>query len=180
MGCVVSEDLSTACVHTLLMPWLVMLSLRCCFVGQTPIYDQLRDEWMNADVPPSPPDLPCLDDSGRHSLGADAPSATAGVVGAAGSGREDVAPHHRGIWTHPAAPLASEERGIGGVGDRQATLLPEVHARTVPRHARGSTPVPVADDHLAASAAAAEGRAFGPKVLRAARLVEHTDPSLRQ
>ena len=34
------------------MPPLSMLALRCRPVGQTPIYDQLRGERINSDVPP--------------------------------------------------------------------------------------------------------------------------------
>ena len=72
--------LSTACTHTLWMPWLSMLALGCRLVGQTPIYDQLRSERINADVPPSHIHSHRPADPGRHRLDAEAPNAAAVVV----------------------------------------------------------------------------------------------------
>jgi hypothetical protein len=170
-----STRLSTACMHTLWMPWLSVLALRCCLVGQTPIYDQLRGERINADVPPSPIDSPRPADPGRHRLDAQAPSAAAVVVRPSGAGTDGLAGQHRQVRTHRGAQLAGEELGSGRAWGPQAAMAGEAHAQAAPRHA-GPPPAPAAGSPPAAPAAAAGGGAPGHQAVGAARPVQRPDP----
>lgn len=81
--------LSTGAVHTLLMSCPVMVSLRCRAVGDTPIYDQLQGERINAHVPPSTPESRHLPRSADHRRSAVASRAAAVEVQAAGPGLAD-------------------------------------------------------------------------------------------
>jgi hypothetical protein len=69
------------------MPPLSMLALRCRPVGQTPIYDQLRGERINSDVPPSGADQHVY--SGKHRLDEQTPGPAAVVDGPQVPGRVD-------------------------------------------------------------------------------------------
>jgi hypothetical protein len=63
-------------------------------MGETPIYDQVRGERINADVPASGADSQWVDDHGKHRLLPDAP-VPAAVFGPPGLG-DDLAPdRHR-------------------------------------------------------------------------------------
>jgi len=86
------------------MPSLVMGSLRCRAVGHTPIYDQLRGERINADVPSNDVDLPRDASSSSHHREPAVPSA-ARLLRPVGPGMEDVAGHHRRAAAYPAAGL---------------------------------------------------------------------------
>ena len=72
--------LSTAGVHTLWMRSELMTSLQYRAVGQTPIYDQLRAERINANTSLGDVNPYRLVSSGRHCLDADAPCAAAILV----------------------------------------------------------------------------------------------------
>lgn len=72
----------------------VMVSLRCRAVGDTPIYDQLLGERINARVPPSTPESRRLPRSADHRRSAVASRVAAVKVGAAGPGLADVVGHH--------------------------------------------------------------------------------------
>lgn len=59
--------MSTSCPHDVeTVP--IGPPLRCHAVGQTPTYDQLRGERINADVPASEPELSPLERPGKHRL----------------------------------------------------------------------------------------------------------------
>jgi hypothetical protein len=78
-------------------------------VGQIPIYDWLRGERINAEVPPS-----CADrhgHSGRHCLDEHMPGAAAVVVGPSGPGARGLTGHLRREWTYPEALWAGDEWG---------------------------------------------------------------------
>jgi hypothetical protein len=55
-------------VHTMWMPPPAEASLRCRAMSQTPTYDQLRGERINADVPADEADPQQIDHVGRHRL----------------------------------------------------------------------------------------------------------------
>jgi hypothetical protein len=118
------------------MPSPLMGSLRCRAVGHTPIYDQLRGERINADVPPNDVDSHRHGSLSRHCRGVAAPSA-AGLVGPVGFGMEDVAGHHRRVEAYPAAGLTGDELGTAGVNGSFAGVGAESGGRPGPRHARG-------------------------------------------
>jgi hypothetical protein len=78
--------------------------LRWCVVRQTPTYDQLRGERINADVPASDVDPDWLDRPGRHRLGDDTSAAAA-------------------IYSPPPRPRGEQAEewsgfGTGGIDDR--------------------------------------------------------------
>jgi hypothetical protein len=60
------HTLYTHLIHTLLMQSLVAVALRCRLVCETPIYEQLRGERINAEVEPSKTALPRVGRPGRH------------------------------------------------------------------------------------------------------------------
>lgn len=132
-----------------------MLALQSRPVGQTPIYDQLRGERIDVDVPPSDVDLDRLAAAGRHRLDADTPSPAAVIVRSSGPGTDRLA-SHRGRGPH-------------------AVCAPKAHARAVPQHA-GPALAPAAGRPLAAPAAAAGGAASGIQAVGAGCRVEGTDP----
>jgi hypothetical protein len=94
--------LSTVGVHTLWMRSELMTPLQCRAVGQTPIYDQLRAERINANMSLGDVDSSCLVFAGRHCVDVDAPCAAA-------------------IWGHPQGRDLPHERspsvGCGPCGD---------------------------------------------------------------
>src|SRR5437763_1459265 len=95
------------------MPCPVMVSLRCRAMGQTPIYDQLRGERINADVSPSAVPAHHLAHPSRHFLGEEPPSATVVEVRPVQPGTQDLAHHHRRVWAYPAAGLTGDEPRTG-------------------------------------------------------------------
>jgi hypothetical protein len=117
------------------MPSPQMGSLRCRAVGQTPIYDQLRGERINADVPSNDVDLPPDVSSSRYRGEAAVPSAVR-LLGSIGPGMEDVAGHHRRVEAYPAAGLTGDELGTVGLNGSFAGVV-ESGGRAGPRHARG-------------------------------------------
>jgi hypothetical protein len=75
--------------------------LRCRPMGETPIYDQVRGERINADVPVSGVDPQWAAYHGKHRLRPDTPVPPA-VFGPPGPGADLVPDHHRRSWTYPA------------------------------------------------------------------------------
>jgi hypothetical protein len=161
--------LSTAWMHTLLMPSRSMLPLRCRPVGQTPIYDQLRGERINADVAPSTTALHAH--SGRHRLDEETPSAAAVVARPSDPGAGGLVGHHRRVGTHAVAHLAGDELGADRAWGPRAAIAVEAPARAAPRHA-GRPSAPAAGHALAAPAAAAGGGVHGHQAARAVRRVD--------
>ena len=94
-------------------------------MGETPIYDQLRGEWINADVSLSAVRAHHLGHTDRHFLGEGLPSA-AEVVG-----------QRRRGWAFPAAGLTGDEPGTDSGEAASAAVSTEAGVRTAPRHARG-------------------------------------------
>jgi hypothetical protein len=112
-------------------------------MGQTPIYDQVRGERINADVPTSGADPHRADDHGKHRLSPETP-VPAAVFGPPSLG-DDFAPHrHRRAWTYPAGLPAADGQRSASVGGPRATLPPEAHMRQAPRHAASSPPASAA------------------------------------
>ena len=100
---------------------------------QTPIYDQLWGELINADVSPSDVDSDRLGHCGRHRLGADAPCGTV-VVLPVRPRTDDVTGHHRRVQASPTAGLSGDELGTAG-DDFPAAVAAEAGVRSAPRHA---------------------------------------------
>ena len=132
--------------------------LRCCPVGQTPIYDQLRGERINADVPATGADPQRVDHAGKHRLPAGAPVPTE-VFGPPVS-ETDFAenPHHR-VWTYPAGQSAGDAHRAAAVWGPRAALPPAAHERHAPpRAATRRSPAPANGPNPPARDTAAGGR----------------------
>jgi hypothetical protein len=113
-------------------------------MGETPIYDQVWGERINADVPASGTDPQRAGYHGEHRLLPDTPIAAA-VCGPPSPG-EGLAPHHhRHAGTYPAGLLAANGQQTGTVWEPHAALPPEAHTRQAPRRA-ASSPSTVAVD----------------------------------
>jgi hypothetical protein len=85
-------------------------------MGQTPIYDQLRGERINADVPATGADPQLVDHPGKHHLLAVAPGSAA-VFGPPGPGTDLNGNRHHLLGTYPAGQPAGEEAGRSRCGD---------------------------------------------------------------
>jgi hypothetical protein len=108
-----SPYLSTACTHHV-DAGPAGEHLRCRPMGETPIYDQVRGERINADVPASGADPHRAEDHGKHRLPPDTPIPAA-VFGPPGPG-DDLAPshHHRARTHHAGLPAADGQRAATG------------------------------------------------------------------
>lgn len=154
--------------------------LRCRLVSQTPIYDQLRGERINAEVPASGADPQRVDHPGRHSLpsgglgpaavfgrspgkGADAAAgwcwfaAVESVVQAEATARSRT--KTAGVtpppgWTYPAAQPAAGSQQPAAVEGPRAALPSATHARPEPAPPRSGSPAPAADRSPAVQGAA--------------------------
>ena len=155
---------------TLLMPPLSMLALRCRPVGQTPIYEQLRGELINADVPPSPGDQHVH--SGRHRLDEQRPGAVAVVGRPSGPEAGGVTGHHRRMGTSPGARLAGDQQEAGRAWGPRAAVPWEAPAQAAPRDAGQLSAGPAGDP----SAGAVGGHALGHQAVGAARAEQRTEP----
>jgi hypothetical protein len=130
--------------------------LRCRPVREIPIYDQLRGERINADVPASGDDSPRGAHPGKHRLLADA-SVPAAVFGPRDPGADraasQAANQHDPVGVDPAdQPPGDGQRVAAGRGPR-AALPPPAHPRQAPPHAASSPPAPAASPTPADSAA---------------------------
>jgi hypothetical protein len=120
----------------------------CVMVGGTPIYDQVRGERINADVPPSEADS-WADYHGKHRLRLDIP-VPAAVFGPPGPGADLAPHHHRRASTCPAGLPTADGQPETTMWGPRAALPPEAHTRQVPRHAASCRPSSVADHNPAA------------------------------
>jgi len=141
-------------------------------VSQTPTYDQLRGERINAEVPPSEDKPPRDDQPGKHrpaddALPAPAPCQSpepASDLTAAWSWFDPIdadllGRHH--LWGdmpkaaelrgQPPSPPACQP-GPPPLTGPQAALPPVAHARHTPQHGATSCPSPAADDYRAQEA----------------------------
>jgi len=107
-----------------------MVSLRCRSVGDTPIYDQLRGERINADVPASIPGAHRLGHSGKHRLGED-------VVGPVGPGKHHGTGHLQRVPGCPAAGVTGGQRGAVSSDNSSVADAVEAGLPAAPRHADG-------------------------------------------
>jgi hypothetical protein len=132
--------------------------LRCCVMGGgTPIYDQVRGERINADVPPSAATPQRVDDHGRHRVRPDTP-VSAAVFGPPGPGADQALSHHCRAGTYPAGLPTADGPPQATTGEPQAALPPQVHTRQAPRHAANNPPACVADRNPAGREATAGDR----------------------
>ncbi|MGH3782902.1 MAG: hypothetical protein ACRDRO_20345 [Pseudonocardiaceae bacterium] len=109
-------------------------------MGQTPIYEQLRGERINADVPATGADPQRVDHPGKHHLPAVAP-VPAAVFQPPGPGADlDVNRHHL-VRAYPAdRPAGDAGRAVAVWGPR-AGLSRAAHVRHAPAYAASSSPV---------------------------------------
>jgi hypothetical protein len=91
-----------------------MTPLQCRAVGQTPIYDQLRAERINANISLRDVDPYRLVSSGRHCLDADAPCAAAMLVHPQGPELPKMRGHHRWGTGLSAVGVTGAELGSRG------------------------------------------------------------------
>ncbi len=107
-------------------------------VGQTPIYDQVRGERINADVPDSGVDPQRVEDHGRHRLRPDT-SVPAAVFGPPGLG-DDLAPnrHRRGGQTLRVGQQLTGN-GRPRCGDREQPF-PQKPTRDIAQKRRQQSP----------------------------------------
>ena len=143
-------------------------------MGETPIYDQVCGERINADVPASGTDPQRSGYHGKHRLLPDTP--VAAVFGPPNPGDGLSSNQHRHAWTYPAGLLAANGQQTGTVGEPQATLPPEAHTRQAPRHAASSPPTAAADRNPAVQNAATRNRGVHPEG-DGVRQVKRTKPS---
>ncbi len=118
------------CVHTMLMLCAADVPLRCRPVGQTPIYDQLRGERINVDVPSSGADSQRVGHRAGNTACPPGAQAVFGSPDPEGARSED---HQCGAWTYPPGWPAG--------------VPPVVHARHAPRHNAGGSPAPAVPMH---------------------------------
>ena len=165
----------SVCTHHVAGP--ADVPLRCCVMGGgTPIYDQVRGERLNADVPPSGTDPPRADYYGKHRLIHDTP-VPAGVLGPPGPGDGFVPNHHRRAWTYPAGlPVPDGQLAAMAWGPR-AALPPQTHTRQAPRHAASSPAASAIDRNPAAQGTTAGDRGVQPQA-GDARHVKRIEPQL--
>ncbi|MDQ4033235.1 MAG: hypothetical protein M3332_13625 [Actinomycetota bacterium] len=119
-------------------------------MGETPIYEQVRGERINADVPASEADPQRADDHGKHRLSPETPM-PAEVFGPPGLGDDLVPNRHRRAWADLAGLPAADGQRAATVWGPRAALLPEAHTRQAPRHAASSPPASAAGRNPAES-----------------------------
>jgi hypothetical protein len=122
-------------------------------MDRTPIYDQLRGERINADVPAVEADPQVVGRCGRHH----APGPTA-VVGPPGSstGLVDGNRHHL-LETCPAVPPAGDGGRAVAVWGPRAALSLAAHARQAPARDASSSPALPSASHIPAAQGTAAG-----------------------
>jgi hypothetical protein len=157
---------STACTHNLApspQPVHTMVMQRppgrlygVRLMGQTPIYDQLRGERINADIPATVAVPQSVDHPGKHHLLAVARGAAA-VFGPRRPGTDLNENRHHHLGTYPAG-------------------YPAVHARQAPAHAASSSPALPEANHGSAGQDAATGNQGGHRPEGGGpRRVQHTE-----
>jgi hypothetical protein len=131
-------------------------------MGNTPIFDQVCGERINADVLASGADSQWAGYHGRHRLIPDTPVAAA-VSGPPGPGDGFAQNHHRRARTYPAGLPAADGQPAATVWGPPVALPPQVHTRQAPRHAASSSPVSAADRNPTAQGARQMIAALSPK-----------------
>ena len=123
-------------------------------MGQTPIYDQLRGERINADVPPIGADSRLVGHPGEHPVVVVAP--VPAVVFGPGPATDSDANRHHVASTSPASQSAGDgQRAVAVWGPRAARSL-VAPVRQAPAHAASSSPaLPGSSRDCAARGAAA-------------------------
>jgi hypothetical protein len=140
------SQLHLQAVHTLLMPPVEAVALRCRPVYETPIYDQLRDEGINAEVAPTQTAPPRGGHPRRYRR---LPDTTDPITVSAlpGPAADPVAHHHHHHHHHPVPAGADQPPDVtqqtAAVRGPQATLPRPTHARHTRAHAasRSSTAI---------------------------------------
>ena len=137
------RGLIAAIAHSVLRPWPANLPLRCGCVSDTPIYDQLRGERINADVPADGTGRQRVGHHGHHRAPAAAPGGPAVTGRPAASGFDPVANQHYSADVEQAvqAALSAARRARFTAGTR-AARRPATHARHQAAHPAGSAPAP--------------------------------------
>jgi hypothetical protein len=165
------------CVHTMLMSPSAGVLLRCRLMGETPIYDQVRGERINAEVPASGADSQRVAEHGKHRMFSDAPVAAA-VFGPPGLG-DDLAPNrHCRAWTYPAGLPAVDGQRAATVWGPRAALPPETHTRQAPRHTASSSPGVGSRPQPSGSGRGGGGRGAHPEQGGGVRQGKRTEPQL--
>lgn len=131
------SQLHLQAVHTLLMPPVEAVALRCRPVHETPIYDQLRDEGITAEVAASQTASPRGGRPRRHRRLADTTDPVA-VCALPGPAADPVAHQHR-VPERADQPPGATQR-TAAVRGPQATLPRPTHARQTQAHAASSSP----------------------------------------
>jgi hypothetical protein len=145
-------------------------------MGRTPIYDQLRGERINADVPAAEADPQVVGRRGRHHVLVVAPGPAA-VVGPPGPSTGLDGNRHHLLETYPAVqPAGDGGRAVAVWGPRAARSL-AAHVRQAPAHAASSSPAQSSANHNPTAQGTAAGdhgaqweQGDGP------RPVQHTEP----
>ena len=123
-------------------------------MGQTPIYDQLRGERINVDVPPTGTDSQLVGHPGEHPVLAGAP-VPAAVFGPGPATDLDANRHHLMPPSPTSQPAGDGPRAVAVWGPRAAGSL-VAPVRQAPAHAASSSPaLPGSSRHFRARGAAA-------------------------
>jgi hypothetical protein len=123
-------------------------------MGHTPIYDQLRGERINADVPATGADPQLVGHPGEDPLLAVAPAPSA--VFGPGPPTDLDANRHPLVPRSPASQPAGDGQRTVAVWGPRASLSLAAHARQTPAHAASSSPaLPGSSRHSTARGAAA-------------------------
>jgi hypothetical protein len=146
-------------------------------MGQTPIYDQVRGERINADVPTSGAGPHWADDHGKHRLLPETP-VPAVVFGPPSLGDDFASHRHRRAWTYAAGWPAADGQRAASVWGPRAALLPEAHMRQASRHAASSPPASAAGRNPADRGTAAGDRGPHPEQGSGVRQVKRTEPQV--
>jgi hypothetical protein len=145
-------------------------------MGPTPIYDQLRGERINADIPATAAVPQLVDQPGKHHLPAVA-SGPVSVFGPSPGPGTDLDGNRQHLpVTYPTAQPVGDGRPVPARGPR-AGLAMEVHARQTPPHAASSSPALPGANHDPAGQGAATGEQSGHRGEKGGpRQVQHTEP----
>jgi hypothetical protein len=144
-------------------------------MGRTPIYDQLRGERINADVPAAEADPQVVGRRGRHHVLVVAPGPTA-VVRPPGPGTGLDGNRHHLLETHPPVQPTGDEGRAVAVGGPRAALSLAAHARQAPAPEASSSPTLANASHnpAAQDTAAGHGAHWGQG--GGTRPAPHTEP----
>ena len=162
-------------VHTTVLPPPPTRPYGVRLMGRTPIYDQLRGERINADVPAADADPQVIGRRGRHHVLVVAPGPTA-VFGPPGPSTCLDGNRHHLLEPYPAGqPAGDEVRAVAVWGPRAALSL-AAHARQAPAHDASSSPALANASHDPAAQATAAGHGAHSGQGGGPRPVQHTEP----